>query len=98
MANISTERIAITKPSITGLEIEYVNDAITNGWGSRCYDYIHRFEKEFAQYSGTKYALATSVPTPIFSFSKVKVLPVCFITPDKSPARSASPDFEMPSL
>ena len=43
-------RIAITKPSITKLEIDYVTDAITNGWGSKCYDYIYRFEKEFANY------------------------------------------------
>ncbi|HZE84847.1 MAG TPA: aminotransferase class I/II-fold pyridoxal phosphate-dependent enzyme, partial [Puia sp.] len=55
-----TEKIAITRPSISELEIEYVQDAIRNGWGSKCYDYIYRFEKEFAAYEGTKYALATS--------------------------------------
>ena len=54
------KRIYITKPSITSLEIEYVNDAIRNGWGEKCYDYIKRFEKSFADYIGTKYALATS--------------------------------------
>jgi len=57
---VNTERIAINKPSITELEIEYVNDAIRNGWGSKCYDYIYRFEKEFAQYQDSKYSLATS--------------------------------------
>src|SRR4249919_1394505 len=57
---VNTERIAINKPSITELEIEYVNDAIRNGWGSKCYDYIYRFEKEFAQYLDSKYSLATS--------------------------------------
>ena len=57
---VRTEKIAINKPSITDLEIEYVNDAIRNGWGSKCYDYIHRFEKQFAEYLGSKYALATS--------------------------------------
>lgn len=54
------EKIAITKPSITDLEISYVTDAITTGWGSRCYDYIYRFEKQFAAYQQTDYALATS--------------------------------------
>jgi len=54
------EKIAINKPSITDLEIGYVNDAIRNGWGSRCYDYIYRFEKQFAHYQGSKFALATS--------------------------------------
>lgn len=57
---IAMERIPITKPSITALEIEYVNDAITNGWGSKCYDYIYRFEDTFATYLGSKHALATS--------------------------------------
>jgi perosamine synthetase len=55
-----TEKIVITKPSISPLEIEYVNDAITNGWGQKCYDYLYRFEKEFAAYQDTKYSLATS--------------------------------------
>lgn len=53
-------KIPINKPSITKLEISYVNDAIANGWGEKCYDYIIRFEKDFAQYQGSKYALATS--------------------------------------
>jgi perosamine synthetase len=57
---IATEKIAITRPSISELEIEYVQDAIRNGWGSKCYDYIYRFEKEFAAYEGTRFGLATS--------------------------------------
>ncbi len=57
---IAIKKIPINKPSITDLEINYVNDAITNGWGERCYDYIHRFEKLFADYEQTKYSLATS--------------------------------------
>jgi len=55
-----TEKIVITRPSISNLEIEYVTDAITNGWGSKCYDYIYRFEKEFASYQNQPHALATS--------------------------------------
>ncbi len=54
------EKIPITRPSITDLEIGYVQDAIQNGWGSKCYDYIYRFEKQFAEYLGTTYSLATS--------------------------------------
>jgi perosamine synthetase len=53
-------RIPINKPSITSKEIEYVNDAIANGWGEKCYDYIYRFEKDFAKYQKSNYALATS--------------------------------------
>jgi len=58
--NKIAEKIAITRPSISELEIEYVNDAIRNGWGPKCYDYINRFEKEFADYQQLPYALATS--------------------------------------
>src|SRR5438105_15663578 len=54
------KKIPITRPSITQLEIDYVNDAIAHGWGEKCYDYILRFEKEFSAYLGTKHALATS--------------------------------------
>lgn len=60
MKTLSGPKISITRPSISELEIRYVNDAISNGWGDRCYDYIHRFEKEFASFLGTKHALATS--------------------------------------
>ncbi|MEO5684447.1 MAG: DegT/DnrJ/EryC1/StrS family aminotransferase [Chitinophagaceae bacterium] len=57
---VTAEKIVINKPSVTDLEIEYVNDAITNGWGPKCYEYIYRFEKEFASYQGSAYAMATS--------------------------------------
>lgn len=53
-------RIAYTKPSITQLEIDYTTDAAANGWGEKCYDYIVRFEQEFASYVGAEYAVATS--------------------------------------
>jgi len=53
-------KIPINKPSITQKEIEYVYDAISNGWGERCYDYINKFENDFAKYQKSKYALATS--------------------------------------
>jgi len=54
------KKIYYAKPSITALEIEYVNDAIKNGWGEHCYDYIYRFQNLFKQYLNVKYALATS--------------------------------------
>lgn len=60
MNKTKLQHIAINKPSISKLEIKYVNDAISNGWGSKCYDYINRFEKEFAEYQETQFALATS--------------------------------------
>jgi perosamine synthetase len=54
------KKIPINKPSITDLEISYVNDAIANGWGEKCYDYIYRFQNDFAKYQDVKFALATS--------------------------------------
>lgn len=54
------KKIHYAKPSITELEIEYVNDAIRNGWGEHCYDYIKLFEKLFKDYVGTSYSIATS--------------------------------------
>lgn len=53
-------RIRIAKPWISDLEINYVNDAIRNGWGEECYTYIKKLEKKFADYLGVKHAVATS--------------------------------------
>ena len=55
-----SQPIYYTKPSITELEIEYANDAVRNGWGDRCYEYIVRFEEAFKRHLGVKYAIATS--------------------------------------
>ncbi|MEJ5242606.1 MAG: DegT/DnrJ/EryC1/StrS family aminotransferase [Desulfomicrobiaceae bacterium] len=55
-----SNRILYTKPSITELEVRYATDAAANGWGERCYEYIHRFEEAFRQHLGVQYAIATS--------------------------------------
>ncbi|MBY5559825.1 DegT/DnrJ/EryC1/StrS family aminotransferase [Rhizobium leguminosarum] len=57
---MSNNRIFYTKPSITELETQYAADAAANGWGARCYDYIIRFELDFAAYLGSTHAIATS--------------------------------------
>lgn len=56
----AVSRIHYTKPSITDLEIHYATDAAANGWGERCYEYISRFERQFREHLGVKYAIATS--------------------------------------
>ena len=53
-------KVPYAQPSITELEIAYATDALQNGQGTRCYDYIHRFEELFAQHLGVRYAVATS--------------------------------------
>jgi perosamine synthetase len=42
------------------LEIDVVHDAITNGWGEKCYDYIKKFENKFSEYTQSPYSVATS--------------------------------------
>ncbi len=53
-------RIAYTKPSITALEKTYAADAVANGWGEHCYDWLNKFEKDFAAHIGSSHAIATS--------------------------------------
>ncbi|HQS44715.1 MAG TPA: DegT/DnrJ/EryC1/StrS family aminotransferase, partial [Methylotenera sp.] len=53
-------KIHYTKPSITELEVGYATDAAQNGWGEKCYEYINKFEEKFKEFTGAKYAIATS--------------------------------------
>src|SRR5437879_13855410 len=47
-------------PSITHKEIEYVCDAVSHGWNENWDGYLKRFEKAFAEYVGTRFALCTA--------------------------------------
>lgn len=47
-------------PSITPKEISYVINAVKNGWNYNAYSFTTKFAKKFSQYSGAKYAIATS--------------------------------------
>ena len=53
-------KILYTKPAMTKKEFGYVEDAIKNGWGENCYDYIYKFENRFKKYLSVKYSVATS--------------------------------------
>ncbi len=59
-ASVPKPRILYTKPSITEREVAYAADAAQNGWGERCYEYINRFEQQFATHLGVAHAIATS--------------------------------------
>ncbi|MFZ0064357.1 MAG: DegT/DnrJ/EryC1/StrS family aminotransferase [Pyrinomonadaceae bacterium] len=52
------ERILVSGPWITQKEIEYVTDAVTNAWYANANIYNDRFERAFAKYLGTRYAVA----------------------------------------
>jgi perosamine synthetase len=51
-------RIPVAGPSITKKEIDYVTDAVTNAWYGNANMYHERFEKAFAEYIGSRYAIA----------------------------------------
>jgi perosamine synthetase len=50
--------IPVSGPSITQREIDYVTDAVTNGWYGNANLYQTRFERAFAEYLGMKHAMA----------------------------------------
>jgi perosamine synthetase len=50
----------VSQPSIGNKEIEYVSDAVKSGWVSSLGRYIEDFERGFAAFCGTEYALAVS--------------------------------------
>ncbi|MEO1619997.1 MAG: DegT/DnrJ/EryC1/StrS aminotransferase family protein, partial [Cyanobacteria bacterium J06632_3] len=58
-----TQKIPLSQPSITALEVACVTDAVQSGWVSSRGQYIDRFEESFADYCGTQYALTTSSGT-----------------------------------
>lgn len=56
-------RIHYSKPSVTQLEVSLATDAAANGWAEHCFDYLHRFEREFAEWLGVRHAIATNGAT-----------------------------------
>lgn len=53
------KKIALAGPDITQKEIDYVMDAVKNGWYETYDKHIRALEKTFADYVGTQYAIAT---------------------------------------
>ena len=52
------ERIPVSGPWITGKEIAYVTDAVTNAWYRNANVYHEKFETAFANYVGVRHASA----------------------------------------
>ncbi len=52
------EHIPVSGPWITQKEIDYVTDAVTNAWYANANIYNERFEKAFAEYIGSKFAIS----------------------------------------
>lgn len=53
------KKIALAGPDITQKEVDYVVDAVKNGWYETYDMHIKKLEKTFAEYTGAKYAIAT---------------------------------------
>jgi perosamine synthetase len=51
--------IPLCIPEIRGNEWKYVKDCLDTGWVSSVGSYVDRFEREMAEYIGTKHAVAT---------------------------------------
>lgn len=60
MRDILNKMILTAGPSITQKEVDYVSDAVKNGWNENWNGYLKKFERSFAEFIGVKYALATS--------------------------------------
>ncbi|HEV7280488.1 MAG TPA: DegT/DnrJ/EryC1/StrS family aminotransferase [Pirellulaceae bacterium] len=51
-------RIPVAGPSITQLEVDYVADAAARCWYDNAGEYNQRFERAFAEYVGSRYAMS----------------------------------------
>ena len=58
--NDGSKMILTAGPSIGTQEKVFAYDAAANGWNNQWSKYLNQFEKEFAEYVGVKYAIATS--------------------------------------
>ena len=54
------DKVLYSKPSMGELELELTLDALRNGWGSNCYDYIIQFENAFSLHLDVPFSVATS--------------------------------------
>jgi len=55
---VEKEFIPLSVPNITGNELKYVSETIETEWVSSVGSYVDKFEKDFAKYIGSKYAVA----------------------------------------
>jgi len=54
------DKVALHEPALTGNELRYVTDCIESGWVSSVGQYVERFERELAAYTGAAHAVAVS--------------------------------------
>lgn len=59
----------LSAPNICGNEWKYVKECLDTGWVSSVGSYVNKFEQMLAQYTGAKYAVATSSGTTALHIS-----------------------------
>src|SRR3954467_10738235 len=59
----------LSAPNISGNEWKYVKDCLDTAWVSSVGSYVNRFEEMMADYTGCKYAVATSSGTTALHIS-----------------------------
>jgi perosamine synthetase len=52
--------IPVCEPLLEGNELKYVTEAVNTGWISSTGEYVKKFEDQFAEYCGAKYAIAVT--------------------------------------
>ena len=55
---MSTQFLPVSRPDLSGNEIRYVTEALEEGWISSRGRFLERFESEFAEFCGTRHAIA----------------------------------------
>ncbi len=65
-------KIPITKPVLDEVDLEYVSKPIKSGWLVQG-PYVREFEEKFAQYTGAKYAIATTSCTTALHLSLISL-------------------------
>jgi perosamine synthetase len=65
--------IPVSEPRLDGKELEYVKDCVKSNWISSVGEYVTRFEKMFARFCGTSYALATCNGTTALHLAMVSL-------------------------
>ncbi len=57
--SVTTRRIPVCEPVLSGNELTYVTQAVTSTWISSGGEYLRRFESQFAEYVGVRHGIAT---------------------------------------
>jgi perosamine synthetase len=60
LTRVASTFLPVAEPVLSGREREYVLRCLETGWISGSGEFVERFEREFAEFCGTRYAIAVS--------------------------------------